>query len=143
MHIFIWNMSMCVFLHMYFFIKSSQDTFHTEQRHVLRNWINIPRISLHYLGWFTQTFAILINGTTKLVINSVIEPRVFQSGSLHAHIRGRCLQRLTNRKRETLQSILLYHSSKIWRNQTHHPGQKQHCCCSKSQEGMRAEKCRH
>ena len=52
-----------------------------------------------------------------MVINSVIEPRVFQSGSLRAHIKGRCLQRLTNRKHgETLQSSLLYHLQLFFNN---------------------------
>ena len=101
-------------------------------------WVDLPRYSQSR-----------ISGTTKLVINLVIEPRVFQSGSLRAHIKGRCLQCLTNHKHgETLQSSLLYHggadkySSTIWRIQTHHPVQKQHCCCSKSQEAMLAENCR-
>ena len=72
---------------------------------------------LTYPGYLSVTWIDLsrysqsrISGTTKLDINSVNQPRVFQSGSLRTHIKGRCLQRLTNHKHgETLQSRLLYH----------------------------------
>ena len=107
-------------------------------RPVLRSWINLSRISLRYLGWLNQIFA-------------VQDKRYYEAGyqlgkstqgfpiwiSARSHKGEVFSQHLTNHKHaETLQSRLLYHggadnySSTIWRIQTHHPGQKQqlpHC----------------
>lgn len=71
----------------------------------------------------------------KLDVNSVSESRVFQSSSVHVHMKtGWCLQCLTNHKHgETLQRSLLYHGGADKSNTV--PAAKSH-------KGILAENCR-